>query len=390
MGLVVGEVGRGTFVRDQSFPRAIGLDQRPAADGAIDLSFNEPVVAEQADLFRIALRQLASSGDLSALLHYAPYGGRPHERAIVARHLRNRHLQVTAAQVLIVNGAQHGLAVTIMGLLKPGDVIAVDALTYPGFRVLAKALRLELVPVPLSADGPDLDALELLCRAHPIRAVYTMPTLHNPLSWVMDLAARERLVAIARAHDLLILEDEAYAYLVANAPAPIASMAPERTVFISSLSKNVATGLRFGYLSGAEPWIGRIEQAIRATVWNAAGALTAIACNWIEDGTVAHLEAQKRKDAVQRQTIVRRALEGLRIVTHPSSYLAWLVLGDDQRAERVASRLARRGISVALAESFATTIHVPHAIRIALGSVTRQALKAALLVVADVVKTDSS
>ncbi len=390
MGLVVGEVGRGTFVRDQSYPRAIGVDQRPAMHGAVDLSYSEPLVSGQSDLLRDALRKLASSGDLDALLHYSPYGGRVHERAIIARYLRNRHLRLTAAQVLIVNGAQHGLAVTLMSLLKPGDVMAVDALTYPGIRILAQALRLELLPVPITADGPDLDQLERLCRTRPVRAVYTMPTLHNPLSCVMSVSARRRLVAIARAHDLFIVEDEAYAYLIDDAPGPIASLAPERTIFVSSLSKNVATGLRFGFLAAAAPLIASIERAIRATVWNAAGALTAIACGWIEDGTVARLEAEKRRDAAQRQIIARRTFEGLHIISHPHSYLIWLALADDQRADRVVAQLVRRGISVASAESFATTTHVPHAIRIALGSVGTPSLKAALSVVSDVVRADSS
>jgi DNA-binding transcriptional MocR family regulator len=390
LGLVVGEVGRGTFVRDQSYPSPVGMDQRPVREGAVDLSFNEPVVPGQADLLREALRKLASTGDLNAVLHYSPHGGRPHERGIVARYLRHRHLKLEPSQVLIVNGAQHGLAVTALALLKPGEIVAVDALIYPGFRVLAEALRLELVPIPIDADGPDLDQLERLCRTIPVRAVYAMPTLHNPLSCVMSSAARRRLANLARAHDLLIIEDEAYAYLIADAPAPVAAMAPERTVYVSSLSKNVATGMRFGYLAATEALLGPIERAIRATVWNAAGVLTAIACNWIEDGTVARLEAEKRKDAAQRQAIARRALEGLQTITHPASYLVWLVLGEDQRADRVASTLAHRGVSVAAADSFATTTHVPHALRIALGSVSKPALKAALMVVGEVARTDSS
>jgi len=117
MGLVVGEIGRGTFVRDQSFPRAIGLDLRSAAHATFALSFNEPVMAAQTELLRSALRSLSAAGDLEAILHYLPYGGRLHERTIVARHLRRRDLKVFPSQVMIVNGAQHGLAVTAMGLL---------------------------------------------------------------------------------------------------------------------------------------------------------------------------------------------------------------------------------------------------------------------------------
>ena len=390
IGLVVGETGRGTFVRDQSYPRGLGADLATPAASAIDLSFNYPSVAGQADLLRDALRALAASGDLESMLHYHPYGGRPHERAIVARHLRTRRLQVTGDQVLIVNGAQHGMAVTAMGLLNPGDVVAVDALTYPGFRVLAEHLRLDLAPVPIGANGTDLDALQRLCTARPVRAVYTMPTLHNPLGCVMDARARERLVAMARAHDLLLIEDASYAYLAPEAPAPIASMAPERTVYLSALSKSVATGLRFGFVAAPLELVEPMERAIRATSWNTAGVITSIACGWMEDGTVARLEAQKRADAARRQTIARKAFAGLTTVQHPCSYFVWLPLGEDQRADRVAAALAQQGVSVSTAEGFATTTHVPHAIRVALGSVPIEALSAALATVRAVVQHDSS
>lgn len=390
IGLVVGETGRGTFVRDISLPRPLGADLATPAAGAMDLSFNQPSVAGQAELLRDALRRLAASGDLESLLHYHPYGGRPHERAIVARHLATRQLWVTGEQVLIVNGAQHGMAVAALALLNPGDVVAVDALTYPGFRVLAERLRLDLAPVPIGPGGTDLDALQRLCQARPVRAVYTMPTLHNPLGCVMDAPARKRLVAIARAHDLLVLEDSPYAYLAPEAPPPVAAIAPERTVYLSSLSKNVATGLRFGVVAAPPALVARLEQAVRATSWNTAGVVTSLACGWIEDGTVARLEAQKRADAARRQTIASGALAGLAMVRHPCSYFVWLPLGDDQRADRVAAALALRGVAVSTAEGFATTAHVPHALRLALGSVRLDALGPALATVKAVVELDVS
>ena len=249
MGLVSGEQGRGTFVRDIALPPGHGIDQRAAAADTIDLSFNYPALPGQADLLRHALRELAASGDLEALLRYQPHRGRPHDRAAVARHLRLRGLSVGADQVLIVNGSQHGLATTAMAALQTGDVVAVDALTYPGFKVLAHTLRLELAPLPAAPGGTDLDALERLCASRPVRAVYAMPTLHNPLGWVMDASARVRLVEIARRHGLLIIEDASYAYLAEHAPPPIAALAPEITVYVSGLSKSVATGLRVGFVS---------------------------------------------------------------------------------------------------------------------------------------------
>ncbi|TPG80133.1 PLP-dependent aminotransferase family protein [Pseudomonas mandelii] len=378
MGLVSGETGRGTFVRETSLPPGLGIDQKNVAVGMTDLNFNYPSLPGQAELLRNALRQLASGGDLESLLRYQPHAGRLHERASVARHLLARGLTVDAEQVLMVSGAQHGLAVTMMALLQPGDVIAADALTYSGFIVLAEALHLEIVPIPVTEQGPDLEALDSLCRNRRVRAVYSMPTLHNPLGWVMSADQRDLLVTIARRHDLLIIEDAAYAFLAENPPAPLARLAPERTVYVSGLSKSVATGLRVGFVAAPAEKVPALERTIRATTWNTPGVLTAIASTWLDDGTVMQLEAEKRRDAQARQTMAAEVLAGLPSIRHPSSYFLWLPLSEDARADQIAAALLREKVAVSTAEPFATSAHVPHAIRLALGSAEMGALREAL------------
>jgi DNA-binding transcriptional MocR family regulator len=388
MGLVSGERGRGTFVRDLALPPGQGIDQQSAAADAIDLTFNYPSLPGQADMLRQALRELATSGELDAVLRYQPHRGRPHDRATVARHLRRSGLAVSADHVLIVNGAQHGLATTMMAACAPGDVVAADALTYPGFKALAHTLRLELAPLPVTGGGPDLDALERLCATRRVRAIYAMPTLHNPLGWVMDAPARARMVEIARRHELLIVEDASYAYLVEQPPPPIAALAPDITVYVSGLSKSVATGLRVGFLSAPEPLVPALERAIRVTTWNTPALTTAIACRWLDDGTVGRLEAHKRDDARTRQAIARDAFAGLPLVGHPSSYFVWLPLPEGARADRIAGALARQRISVSTAEPFATSAHIPQAIRLALGSADLNGLRQALSRVREVVDAD--
>ncbi|MFP3927151.1 PLP-dependent aminotransferase family protein [Pseudomonas sp. W5-36] len=378
MGLVSGETGRGTFVREIALPLSHGVDQQTSTPGVLDLNFNYPTLPGQADLLRNGLRQLALSGDLEALLRYQPHAGRSHERACMARHLAARGLTVEADEVVIVSGAQHGLSVIAMALLKPGDVVAVDALTYSGFKVVADALRLELLPISHNDHGPDLNALETLCQRRRIKAVYTMPTLHNPMGWVMDLPWREHLVRIARQHGLLLIEDAAYAFLAEDPPAPLKALAPELTVYVSGFSKNIATGLRVGYVVAPLPWISAMERAIRATVWNTPGVMTSLVCGWIGDGTVARLEEEKRLDAWTRQTLARELLIGLNVISHPASYFLWVQLPEDARADQVAMELLANKVAVSTAEPFATSSVVPHGIRLALGSVDLEALRVAL------------
>jgi DNA-binding transcriptional MocR family regulator len=115
---------------------------------------------------------------------------------------------------------------------------------------------------------------------------------------------------------------------------------------------------------------------------------TAIACRWLDDGTVGRLEAQKRADARTRQSIARDVFAGLPLAGHPSSYFAWLPLPEDARADRIAASLARQRISVSTAEPFATSAHVPQAIRLALGSAELGSLRQALSVVREIVDAD--
>ena len=386
MGLVSGETGRGTFVRDLALPPGHGVDQQVVAADVVDLNFNYPSLPAQGDALREALRQLAMAGDIDSHLRYQPHAGRLAERDIIARHLTCQHFAPDAENVLIVNGAQHGLAVTVMGLLRPGDVVAVDALTYSGFKVLAALYHLELAAIPCRPEGPDLRALQTLCQQRRVRAVYTMPTLHNPLGWVLNTGQRQALADLARQHDLLIIEDAAYARLVSRPPPPVVSYAPERTVYVTGFSKNIATGLRVGVVISPPRYRPEIERAIRATTWNTPTLISSLICAWIEDGTVARFETQKRQDARQRQQVAREVLCGLPVVSHPDSYFVWLPLGEESRADRLANALMERRISVSTAEPFCVSATIPQALRIALGSVPFDSLRPALLSVRDAVE----
>lgn len=223
-----------------------------------------------------------------------------------------------------------------------------------------------------------LDALAGLCERRPVRALYTMPTLHNPLGSVMPEQDRMRLAVLAERHDFLLIEDAAYAFLAEPAPKPLFTHAPQRTVYVSGLSKSVASGLRFGFVAAPAAMIPALEQSIRVSTWNTPSLTVALGCNWIESGVVDTLEDQKREDARRRQDLARRVLHGCAISAHPSSYYLWLELPEGLRADLVAAELERQGVLVTTAAPFAATAHVPHALRLAIGSISCDALETAL------------
>ncbi|WP_067168500.1 aminotransferase-like domain-containing protein [Microtetraspora niveoalba] len=378
MGLVVGEPGRGTFVRVRSGYDGLEPSRALPVPRVADLSFNQPLAPGQAELLRRALRALAASGDVEALLYQHPPGGRRHDRAIVATYLLDRGIDAPPGDVLLTSGTQQALDTVLRALTRPGDVVAADALSYPGIKLLAAAHGLDLAPVPVTAAGPDLDALERICAARRVRAIYAIPTVHNPLGWVLDRERRARLVATARAHDCLIVEDGTYAFLETSPPPPLRTLAPERTCYVAGLSKNVAPGLRFGFAVVPASLAQTVTGSLRAAAWGAPGIVTALATGWMADGTVARLEEDRRADAAARQGIARAALAGLDVTAHPASHAVWLGLEPHQRPDHVAAVLAEEGILVSTAAAFATGRHRPHALRLALGTPPRDELGPAL------------
>lgn len=367
-GLVVGEPGRGTFVRDLSGfaglePRRLPHDRRVA-----DLSFNQPLAPAQADQLRTGLREMAAEGDLSALLAQQPPGGRSRDQAAIARYLLDRDIDVAPRDVLLTGGAQHGLDTALGALAGAGSVVAADCLTYPGIKLISTARNIELASVPADFTGPDLDHLDRLCGRRPIRAVYTMPTLHNPFGFVLDSQARQRIVDIARRHDIVVIEDATYAFLEPEAPPPLQTLAPERTVYVGSMSKNLAAGLRVGFLVTPPRYRAALTRQLRAGSWGTSSLSTALTTRWLTDGTAQRLEKLRRADARDRQGLARAAFAGLDYRAHPSSYTGWLTLPEETRADIAARQLAQRGILVSTADAFALSAPAPNALRIALAT----------------------
>ncbi|NVO57780.1 PLP-dependent aminotransferase family protein [Rhodobacteraceae bacterium B1Z28] len=369
-GLVRGEAGRGTFVRDPNLPMTLGVHQT-AEEGVTDLVFNMPGEATDADMLRAGLRRLALAGDLEAMLRYQPHGGRMHERQIIAKHLAPTVGPFDPQRLLVTSGAQHGLSITCLGLLRHGDVIATDALTYPGFKSAAALRGIEPAPIEGVIGIMDPDDLDRQCCQRDIRAVYLMPTVQSPLGSVMDEPTRKRLLEVARRHDLILIEDATYAFLEPDPPPSFLSLAPERTVHIGGFSKSLATGLRLGYVIAPLKHITPLQEAIRATTWNAPALISGLITGWIEDGTLAKSEENRRRDGAERQSIFRSAFGSRPVMAHRNAAFAWLPLEKGIRAHSVITHLKVQKITISGADPFATTAATPQALRLAFGGVAK-------------------
>jgi DNA-binding transcriptional MocR family regulator len=147
---------------------------------------------------------------------------------------------------VVCPGTQNALFNLLVALTKPGDVVLTESLTYPGIKAAAAYTGVRLIGLPIDEAGMLPDAHNSVCREHAPKAVYLVPTIHNPTTVTMPLSRREEVAETLRANDVLLLEDDAYGLLEPTA-VPLASLIPERTYLTASLSKCIAPGLRVSF-----------------------------------------------------------------------------------------------------------------------------------------------
>ena len=185
------------------------------------------------DIRRISAQVLEKYG--AKALQYGATQGVPELREVVAR-----RCGVAVENVQITTSSQQGIDVCTRVFVNPGDVILTSSPTYLGALQSFKSYR---------ADIRTLDSFDF---SRPVKFCYVIPDFQNPSGETMTLEERKQLVALAREHDFLIVEDSPYRELrYSGEPVPtIYSLAPERTLYLGSFSKVFAPGFRLGWILG--------------------------------------------------------------------------------------------------------------------------------------------
>jgi DNA-binding transcriptional MocR family regulator len=245
----------------------------------------------------------------------------------------------------------------------------VEELTYPGIKALANLLEIKLVPLPMDGGGLIPEAFESACRQRRAKALFTIPTIHNPLTSTIPEKRRRDIAAIAARYEVSIVEDAIHHMLADNPPPPLSSFEPGISYFIAAMSKVVAGGLRVAFLVAPRDAVDQLTQAVWATNWVTAPLCGEIATRWIEDGTAENVIRRKKAEAAARVDIARRVLSGADLRTDAHGLHAWLTLPQPwESAASFASEARRRGVAVAPADVFAVGGRIPNAVRLSLSA----------------------
>jgi DNA-binding transcriptional MocR family regulator len=398
-GLVEGRVGQGTYVTARAtVPRA------ETNETVVDMSLNHPPLLHDKD-FEARLfedfREIGQHGGLDLLRRYLPPEGSTADRLAGVQWLHAVLPGLAVERVLVCAGTQGALLAVANMLARPGDAICVDALTHVGFRLLAHRLGIRLVPVAGDKFGMLPEAFEAACLAARPKALYCMPTLHNPNTITLSLARRQGLVEVARRHGVPIIEDDNYWQLTAPRAAaahkqppalpPLAALAPELVYHVSGLAKCLAPALRVAYVVAPDARSAeRLASVVRATSSMVSSLTAALASKWIGDGTADKITAEIQREAGARQDVARRLLGPYLAMGDRRGFHLWLPLPAPWTRSAFTSQLRRKGILVTESDAF-TVAEPPEAVRICLGAPSSaDALAGALARIADLLSQSSS
>ncbi|KWV45751.1 transcriptional regulator [Rhizobium altiplani] len=362
-GIVSGHVGQGTFVRRRTITRS----EAAARHEPVNLGLNVPAEGNETQILAALFSEIARERDLGPLLRYHPHAGISKHREVIAASLSDSSFTVEPAQLFLCNGAQHAIDIALRLIVKSGDSILVDALTYSGFKAIAVASHLNLVPVEMDKEGLRPDALKQACRESGARVLYCMPTLQSPTARTMSIARRRRIAELAEELDLAVIEDDVYGFFFPERPVPIASLAPGRTFYVTSYSKCVAPGFRLGTLTVPTAYTGQAELLLHASAWFVAPMISEAAVRLIESGDLEELLRERRRQALERYRVFLEVFPEASKLQFPAFY-AWLPLPPKWSPDQFAA--AARGCGIFVTPSIASAVSDgnPGAVRICLGA----------------------
>ncbi len=372
-GLVEAEVGRGTFVKSGRVGEAPFLPLvDPRRTDVVDFHFHLPATPPDLLGLETLFTELARNPHEARLLDgYFP-SGHPSHRAAGARWMQRSGVATDSERTFVCNGAQQALSVALTALVEPGEVLLTEELTYSGMKSLAKVLRLRIQPLPVDDDGILPEAFEEACRKGKPRALYTMPNLQNPTCTVLPVERRRALAATAERYGVTIIEDDTTGFILADPPPAIASFAPQRVVFVTSLSKSLCGGLRIGYLLAPadDPALTeRFSTHLAALSWMGSPLTAELATRWIEDGTAERVVAWKRAESLWRRRRFDELLGQPRTISHPCSGTVWLPLPAPWRCQDFVAAASQRGLAVTPSEVFVVgRAPAPHTVRVSLAT----------------------
>ncbi len=391
-GSITSQVGRGTFVAVEAPapPPSFEPTLAPAAERLIEFERARPryggslpAIAMQelvpdpslypVDEFREAVTKVLARDGAELLLYGEPEG---HNglRVAIAERLSDRGIATSPAELVLTQGASQGISMAMRIFAEPGDEIAVEEPTYANVIASCLALGLRPVPVPMTSEGVDLDALARVLARPAVRLFYTIPTFHNPMGVTTPIEHRRALLASAAAAGKPVIED-AYEMDLRFAGASVPSLAALDSgglvVHLFSFSKSLFPGVRVGSIRARGRSLEALLALRSASDLGGAPLLQAALDEFLRGGGYERhltrlLEALRRRFEVAFATLEETMPDGVHWTCPEGGYQIWLTLPDELDSRELFADASRQGVFFVPGDCFYFPARAVSALRLTL------------------------
>jgi DNA-binding transcriptional MocR family regulator len=365
-GLIAGTIGRGTYITADAGTRNIFMKLENQHKKIIEMGLVLPLYSAEPDISTI-MESILKSNRLNEYVQYSDPAGLLEHRQVGAKWVQRFGVSASPEEIIICAGAQHAITCCLMSLFKAGDRIAVDCLTYPGIKSIAKNLEIRLDAIAMDNEGMIPEQLEIAYRRDKIKGVYLMPTMQNPTTISMSANRRLEIAEIIKRNSLILVEDDIYHFTSFDNYSTLASIIPENTVYIAGLSKAFYAGLRVSFMVVPKKLKGRITKAVLDTVWMAPTLNAAMVSECIRSGLADTIISLKLKEISRRFELIKDMLCENTFSGGPSSFFLWLQLPNHWNSKDFENAMQKNGVNIFSGDRFAVGgIEAPSAVRISL------------------------
>jgi DNA-binding transcriptional MocR family regulator len=308
------------------------------------------------DAVRRGLRAAARTEDPASLTCYASPMGSECLRVLLARRLAEQGLEAGPHQILMTDSGTHALDLVCRFLIEPGDTVLVDDPCYFNFHALLRAHRARVVAVTMTPTGPDTRAMEAALIAHRPRLYLTNSAIHNPTGATLAAATAHRILKLAAAHDLVIVEDDIFGDFE-HAPSPRLATFDglDRVIRVGSLSKSLSASIRCGHIAARPDWIEALADLRIATSLSGNPLSAELVHTVLTDGTYKRHLDKIRARLAQAMARVTRRLTAIGItpwIEPQAGMFLWARLPDGMDAAALARAALTRNIVLAPGKVF--------------------------------------
>ncbi len=289
--------------------------------GMISLAggYPSPSLFDQEGLAAAAAQAMTTG---ATALQYGATEGSPALREQLAAQCQARGIRCSAADMLVTTGSQQGFDLLLRVLIQPGDTVCVETPAYPATLAALRQAGARILSTPVDGDGLDVEALAAMLAALPVaerpKLLYTVPNFSNPCGTLLVQQRRERLVQLALQYGFVVVEDDPYGELAFTEarPAPVYAAAQQQVgegenpvVYLSSLSKTVAPGLRVGWMVADPAVLRRCTVAKQTNDLCTSPLAQSVAASYLQSGRYGQAVAKACAEYQRRMLALTEGLK---------------------------------------------------------------------------------